>query len=47
MVAPGELNHIARPQLAQYVCGDKGEHTGKQHNVDDDFDHHTPPKAYV
>jgi hypothetical protein len=40
----------AAAPLAQYVRGsehnpgDKREHAGKQHNVDDELDHHTPPK---
>jgi hypothetical protein len=40
---------ICSPALAQHVCGsehdssDKREHAGKQHNVDDELDHHTPP----
>jgi hypothetical protein len=40
---------IFSPALAHDVCGsehdssDKREHAGKQHNVDDELDHHTPP----
>jgi hypothetical protein len=28
---------------SEHDAGDKREHAGKQHNVDDELDHHTPP----
>lgn len=40
---------LSFPPLTQHVCGrehdarDKREHARKQHNVDDELYHHTPP----
>jgi hypothetical protein len=48
--APQPHPNSSPVQLAEHVCGsdhdsgDKCEHAGKQHNVDDELDHDSPPK---